>query len=546
VFLLGISEIASGQPGPSGPPQPTIHKATANLTTNQLTIDGANLGTAPTAVLQTTTLAIVSATGSQVVATLPPGVAPGSYLLAVTNGGRTAEFSVTTGAVGPTGPTGLQGPAGATGAQGSPGPQGLTGATGAVGPQGPAGPAGATGATGAQGPAGPAGATGAQGPAGATGATGPQGPKGDPTLLRTVFVTPIPGNPGASGAALVSALNGIPGASASNPYLLKIEPGLYDLGGTVLTMKQYVDVEGSGRGVTRIVGSSYATIQLAANAELRDLTASNASANVSSGVYGVGDLTGARVTRVVAEGSGSTANGYSGNGMSLFHSGSTPIVIEGSTARGLGGFRTFGFALGSGGSYVFRDISIEASNCVSQSYGMDISATSVEISGAIVNVTCGPQSVGLLIRPPVTARISNSAVTASAPSGSGVGIQNGEFSNVAGNTTTVIGSRFTATGLAGVGISSLDRNLTLVGSDLSGSTTGLSVNNSQAVGSYVVRATNSLLAGQTRGIEASNPPNTSLVISHSHVRGGSVVAASVVCLGNTNDSAFFQTGCPTP
>jgi hypothetical protein len=520
VFAAGICGAAFGQVSPPGLPKPVIQKASANFTTNQLTINGANFGTAPAVVLQTTPLAVVTSSSTQIVAILPAGTMPGSYLLEVTSGTHMASFDVTIGAAGPQGPQGLVGPQGPAGATGPQGPQGLTGA---------AGPAGATGAT------------------GATGAIGPQGPKGDPTLVRTVFVSPIPGNPGASGAVLVSALNGVSGATAANPYVLKIEPGVYDIGGTVLMMKPYVDVEGSGRGVTRVLGSAFATVQLAANAELRNLTATNQSAVTSSGVYGVGDLTGARVTRVVAEGSGSTSNGNGGNGMTLFHSGSNPIVIEDSTTRGLGGFRTFGVALGSGGAYVFRNVTFEAVNCVHQSYGMDIAATSVDIVGAIVNVACnGIGGTGFLVRPPVTARISGSVVTASAPNGSAVGMQSGEVANAPGNTTTVIGSRFTATGLAGVGIHSLDRNLTVTSSELAGNTSGLSVGQFQGGSGYTARVTNSLISGQNRGIEALSPGATTVVVSHSHIRGGSQVSASVTCVANTNDTAFFQTGCPTP
>ena len=53
-----------------------------------------------------------------------------------------------------------------------------------------------------------------------------------------------------NGAALLAALSGISGASATNPYLLKIEPGVYDMGSNGLSLLPYVDVEGSGEGVT--------------------------------------------------------------------------------------------------------------------------------------------------------------------------------------------------------------------------------------------------------------------------------------------------------
>jgi hypothetical protein len=48
---------------------------------------------------------------------------------------------------------------------------------------------------------------------------------------RTVLVSPV-GTPQQNGTALRNALASITGASATNPYLLKIEPGIYDLGGS--------------------------------------------------------------------------------------------------------------------------------------------------------------------------------------------------------------------------------------------------------------------------------------------------------------------------
>jgi hypothetical protein len=78
-------------------------------------------------------------------------------------------------------------------------------------------------------------------------------------FLRTVIVTPVPGDPVASGAALLQALAGVVDAASDNPYLLKLEPGVYDLGSDSLVMKPFVDVEGSGEGVTRVTAIGAAT-----------------------------------------------------------------------------------------------------------------------------------------------------------------------------------------------------------------------------------------------------------------------------------------------
>ena len=89
--------------------------------------------------------------------------------------------------------------------------------------------------------------------------------------IRTVLVSPVPGNPIASGTALQNALAGISSPSDTNRWLLKIEPGTYDLQSGSLQMRPWVDIEGSGINVTTI-RSSTTTILGASNAELRMLT----------------------------------------------------------------------------------------------------------------------------------------------------------------------------------------------------------------------------------------------------------------------------------
>jgi hypothetical protein len=99
------------------------------------------------------------------------------------------------------------------------------------------------------------------------------------TAQSTTVVSPVAGNPTSSGTALRNALAGISSPSSTNPWLLKIEPGIYDIGSTALPMRSWVDVEGSGIGVTIIRGTvdvttspSHGTVDGASNAELRLLT----------------------------------------------------------------------------------------------------------------------------------------------------------------------------------------------------------------------------------------------------------------------------------
>jgi len=101
--------------------------------------------------------------------------------------------------------------------------------------------------------------------------------------IRTVLVSPTPGNSVASGTTLRNALAAIPSPTSTDRWLVKIEPGIYDIGSTSLQMRSWVDMEGSGIGVTTIHGSVdmpyLGTINGADNAELRLLTVEAASAN---------------------------------------------------------------------------------------------------------------------------------------------------------------------------------------------------------------------------------------------------------------------------
>jgi len=136
---------------------------------------------------------------------------------------------------------------------------------------------------------------------------------GNTTDIGTIiFVSPKPGDtPVAAGTALLNLVNGITDNSDTNPYLIKVGPGIYDLGTTSLQMKQYVDIEGSGEKMTKITGEvingdwppTNGTINGASNAELRFLTVENT---------GVGNF---NVALANSSASPSIVQGQSGSGL---------------------------------------------------------------------------------------------------------------------------------------------------------------------------------------------------------------------------------------
>lgn len=189
---------------------------------------------------------------------------------------------------------------------------------------------------GPQGPVGPQGIQGVAGPQGPTGPTGPQGPQGVP-YVRTIVVSPVPGDDLASGAALQGALASITSNSATNRWLVKVEPGIYDLGsgGGTLSMKPYVDLEGSGQAVTMIVkdgdGSPGAgTLLLADNSEVRNLWIDNRGGGAYAVAVTLAGTTNARLSHVTATASGG------GTGTYTVYTNSAVGTIEDSTIIGGG------------------------------------------------------------------------------------------------------------------------------------------------------------------------------------------------------------------
>jgi hypothetical protein len=132
----------------AGQPQLTIMRAEADqpphLAAGKILIQGYNFvsgnETNVVVTLAGETLLIIGIpTATEIVAELPAGCSPGTYLLAASRGNGSVKndtFDLTVGAVGPAGPRGERGDQGQQGEPGIPGPSGKDGA---VGPQGPPG-----------------------------------------------------------------------------------------------------------------------------------------------------------------------------------------------------------------------------------------------------------------------------------------------------------------------------------------------------------------------------------------------------------------------
>ena len=96
----------------------------------------------------------------------------------------------------------------------------------------------------------------------------------------TIVVMPTQGNPAQSGTDLLNAVASITDNDANRRYVVKLDPGVYDLGDQSLVMKPFVDIAGSGVESTLVYGNGNldeqglfrGVVEGADSAELRDLT----------------------------------------------------------------------------------------------------------------------------------------------------------------------------------------------------------------------------------------------------------------------------------
>jgi hypothetical protein len=88
-----------------------------------------------------------------------------------------------------------------------------------------------------------------------------------------------------------SALNSITDASASKPYLVRVMPGVYDIGSGSVVMKPYVELEGSGTENTIITSTiknvdwdtcAVGTVTMANNTSIRNIKVINTAPDVTN------------------------------------------------------------------------------------------------------------------------------------------------------------------------------------------------------------------------------------------------------------------------
>jgi hypothetical protein len=209
---------------------------------------------------------------------------------------------------------------------------------------------------------------------------------------------------------------------------MKIMPGVYNVGGTILQMWSFVDMEGSGESTTRITGTGggpfSAVIGGAANSEIRSLTVENNGAvyNPSCAcTQGTGIINynaASNISNVSVIVSGATEGGNSGiryiNGGAQAKIRNTSVAVTNSRF-------SIGMSIQDGTSVVLKDVSISAS-CRPSGTGnsvvaIDNSRNSTIVADDLTIEAAGNSEtwavIGLQQSDSATARITNARINAS-------------------------------------------------------------------------------------------------------------------------------------
>jgi hypothetical protein len=347
-----------------------------------------------------------------------------------------------------------------------------------------------------------------------------------------VIVSPKPGDtPQTNGTALLNNLAGII-ADASNPYLIKLGPGIYDIGTSSLQMKPYVDVEGSGENTTIITGSidsgSSGVVRGASNAEIRFLTVRNIGGG-SNAVAIYNTSASPKITNVTVSASDGTSN------YGVYNGSSSPTMTN-VTVFVSGGESTEGVINFSSSPWM-TDVTVSASG-----EGFNFAVDNYSSSPTMTNVTAsasgGELNVGVSNSSSSSPTMTNVSASASGGSNTNVGVLNSSSSPTMRNVTASAsgGSIFNV----GVSNGSSSPTMTNVTASASGGNNSCGVN---SVSSGTIMINNSVIKGSTNTIY--NAANTTTLVGNTKLDGSSVAnSGALTCVGAYNGNyVALNTSC---
>lgn len=333
----------------------------------------------------------------------------------------------------------------------------------------------------------------------------------------TIVISPVPGNPQASADLIVDALASIQDNGPTKPYLIRIDPGIYDLGSQSLAMKPWIDIEGSGRDITKLTALgrsdfSDATVLTADNSELRKLTVESRGSGHEAALGVLVQQTSARLSDMTIRSTGANS-GCDGVLIRQGHAelSRVSIFVSGSTT-------TTGIAVELDSSALMDQVDIEARDASSINravLAIDVDDRFLDIRSSRFESHGGNMSYGmhLLFNVELRVALDNVDIVANQATSTNAGIH-----SQGAERFEISDSRIVAAG----GVSSYG---------FLGSVTNR------------LKVDNSFVAGQTSTIQRLDAVSTAQV-GGTKLSGGPV-AGNVTCAGVWNKSyVFFASSCP--
>jgi hypothetical protein len=195
---------------------------------------------------------------------------------------------------------------------------------------------------------------------------------------------------------ITAALNSISDASASNPYLIYVAPGVYT---DQVYMKEYVDIQGSGELTTKITftGSTYdnaSTLEGNNNAELRFLTVENTGGNAYA-VAILNHVCSPKITNVTAIASGGTNTNYGVINSGVIDYATSSPSLTNVTASASGGNNNIGVFNDTDAYPTMTNVTVSASGGTNINYGVYNYVSSPTINNSIIRASGGANSYGI-------------------------------------------------------------------------------------------------------------------------------------------------------
>ncbi len=301
-------------------------------------------------------------------------------------------------------------------------------------------------------------------------------------VARAGTVTVNPGaNPLISGNRLVAALAGIPNPSPANPWLLRINPGIYDLNGATLFLRSGVDIEGSGRlsTVIRSTATSAAPLVFCAqgvSAEIRNLSIANRQNFFDSAAL-ISRSSGLRLSQVsiLAQGPDVPRGVWVQNSILL----ADDLTIEISNHPGLGTALRLDGTVANPAGAMLKKLAIKVGSTAGTSIGIQATNAGFSADGLELSVA-GTTATGILLggNGAYLTEVSHARVSAGASAGIAVGLR---VNGAAGLNLRDVSAHANGAPGYGVWLGTGSAGATISSSEISGSTNSLRRDNTTFV-----------------------------------------------------------------